>query len=69
MERNNLDDLLGVLEQIRSQKYPDIPADVVNDIVNTQFDNQSDKDRIHGRQETTQIVMRFLNDAVLKDER
>lgn len=69
MERNNLDELLRVLELIRAEKYPDIPAQVIRDIVNAQYDNQSENDRRHGRQKTTQIVMQFLNNAAAKERR
>jgi len=69
MERNNLDELLRVLESIRAEKYPDIPAKVIQDIVNAQYNNQSESDRRHGRQQTTQIIMQFLNDAASKERR
>lgn len=69
MERNNLDELLRVLESIRAEKYPDIPAEVIREIVNAQYDNQAENDRRHGRLQTTQIVMQFLNSAASKERR
>lgn len=69
MERNNLDELMRVLESIRAEKYPNIPAQVIRDIVNTQYNNQSENDRRHGMQDTTHIVMQFLNNAVDKERR
>ena len=69
MERNNLDELLRVLELIRAEKYPDIPAEVIREIVNAQYDNQAENDLRHGRLQTTQIVMQFLNSAASKERR
>ena len=69
MERNNLDELLRVLELIRAEKYPDIPAEVIREIVNAQYDNQAENDRRHRRLQTTQIVMQFLNSAASKERR
>lgn len=69
MERNNLEELLHVLESIRSERYPDIPMEVVRDIVFMQYENQSEQDRVQGRQKTTKIVMAFLDDVVTGKER
>ncbi len=68
MERNNLDELLSVLEVIRSEQFPDIPEQVVIDIVNTQYENQSEIDRVRSRLQTQQIILRFLNDVVAKEK-
>jgi len=57
--RSNLDELLDVLEGIRRDKYPHIPAEVIRDIVIAQYDNQ-DK-RLEARNATTKIVNDFLN--------
>ena len=64
MERNNLDELLCVLETIRSEKYPGIPEEVIRDIVYAQYENQADNDRVRGRTKTTQTIVQFLNQAV-----
>ena len=69
MERNNLDELLQVLEEIRAERYPDIPCELVRDIVFSQFENQSDQDRIQGRQDTTKLVMKYLDDMISGKER
>lgn len=60
--RSNLDELLDVLEGIRKEKYPQIPAEVIKQIVIAQFDNQ-DK-RLEARAQTNAIVNEFLNSAV-----
>lgn len=57
--RSNLDELLDVLEGIRREKFPHIPAEVIRDIVIAQYDNQ-DK-RLEARNATTKIVNDFLN--------
>lgn len=63
--RSNLDELLDVLECIRREKYPHIPAEVIREIVITQYDNQ-DK-RLEARNSTTKIVNDFLNEATAQE--
>lgn len=38
--KNSLDELLLVLETLRAEKYPEIPADVIKTITVIQRDNQ-----------------------------
>ena len=57
--RSNLDELLDVLENIRKEQYPHIPAQVIRDIVIAQYDNQDN--RLEARTETTKVVNSFLN--------
>ena len=57
--RSNLDELLQVLEQIRQEKYPDIPADVLREIVFAQF--ECSDSRIEARTKTQRIVAEFIN--------
>ena len=38
--KNNLDELMAVLERIRTEKHPEIPADVIRNIVNIQKNEQ-----------------------------
>jgi len=64
--RSNLDELLDVLEGIRKQKYPHIPAEVIRNVVITQYDNQ-DK-RLEARNRTNKIVTDFLNSVALTEE-
>ena len=59
--RSNLDELLAVLEEIRQEKYPHIPAELIKRIVVTQYENQ-DK-RLEARNVTNNIVTDFLNMA------
>lgn len=64
--RNNLDELLDVLEGIRKEKYPHIPTEVIRDIVIAQYDYQ-DK-RLEARNATNNIVNNFLNEATAQEE-
>lgn len=69
MERNNLLELLNVLESIRSEKYPNIPEDVIREIVQSQYENQAENDRVRGRTKTTKIVSQLLDNAVEREKR
>ena len=64
--RSNLDELLDVLEGIRREKYPHIPAEVIREIVIAQYDNQ-DK-RLEARNTTNKIVNEFLNTVVEQED-
>lgn len=57
--RSNLDELLDVLEDIRREKYPHIPAEIIREIAITQYDNQDN--RLEARNKTNKIVTDFLN--------
>ena len=67
MTMNNVEveELLNVLEEIRSDKYPDIPSEVIKSIVEAQFENQDD--RAEGNRKTKRLIDSFLNEVVPKD--
>ena len=69
MERNNLQELLNVLESIRSSKYPNIPAELIREIVQSQYENQSENDRVRGRTKTVKIVSQFLENSINREKR
>lgn len=54
-----VDELLEVLEQIRREKYPEIPADVIRNIVINEFEKQDD--RVQGRKDVSQLISDYLN--------
>ncbi|MDO3679808.1 DNA modification system-associated small protein [Paenibacillus ehimensis] len=57
-----VEELLRVLETIRSEQYPDIPAEIIREIVIAQFENQDD--RTLGRRNTKKIIDDFLKEVV-----
>lgn len=61
MTRTNLKELTDVLEEIRKTDFPDIPAEIIEQIVSAQYDNQDD--RPTARIKTMQIVSEFLQSA------
>ncbi|GHT01983.1 hypothetical protein AGMMS50276_31310 [Synergistales bacterium] len=65
MTMNNIeiDELLKVLESIRSEKYPNIPADLIKGIVSVQFESQDD--RTQGHKETKKLIDDFLKEIVI----
>lgn len=66
MMRSNLKELLSVLEEIRSTEHPDIPAEIIEQIVIAQYENQDN--RVQARSKTIKIVSDFLNNAVATSE-
>lgn len=57
--RKNLDELMVVLEEIRSTKYPDVPKELVEKIALAQYENQDDRNK--ARTETINIVAEYAN--------
>lgn len=53
-----IEELISVLEEIRSTQYPDIPADLIKNIVYAEFEKQDD--RAQGRKDSKKLVDEFL---------
>ena len=62
MNKVEVQELLNVLEVIRSEKHSSIPADLIAQIVQAQFENQDD--RAQGRHQTQKLIDAFLLTAV-----
>lgn len=58
MNKVEVEELIAVLEGIRSSQYPDIPPKLIRNIVETQFENQDD--RTTSRRSTKKLVDDFL---------
>lgn len=57
--KNSLSELLSTLEEIRAAKFPDIPPEIISEIIQVQMNNQ---DNPGNRQnETQKIVMKYAN--------
>ncbi len=59
--------LLKVLEAVRAEKYPGIPAELIKDIVTAQFENQDNPEQ--GSRATKKIIDDFMKDVKLDDEK
>ncbi len=57
--RQNLNELLNVLEEIRSSKYPDVPKELIEQIAISQYDNQDDRNK--ARTETMKTLADYIN--------
>ena len=53
-----IEELVSVLEEIRSSQYPDIPAELIRNIVYAEFEKQDD--RTQGRKDVKKLVDDFL---------
>lgn len=66
MMTSNIDDLLKVLEEIRSEEYPEIPKEVIEQIARTQFNNQDNRSK--ARNDTLQIINDYLNSVTIGEK-
>lgn len=60
MMKSNVEvkELIGVLEKIRKEKYPDIPETLIRKIVANEFEQQDD--RTQARKGTKKLIEEFL---------
>ena len=65
MNSVEVEELLRVLEAVRAEKYPDIPAELIKDIVTAQFENQDDPEQ--GSRATKRLVADFMKDVKLDE--
>lgn len=54
-----IEELIRVLEEIRSSQYPDIPAELIKNIVYIEFEKQDN--RAQGRKDIKKLIDDFLN--------
>lgn len=57
--KNNLEELRNTLEEIRVSEYPSIPKEVIDEIVDIQFQNQDNPGK--RQSETQKIIMKYAN--------
>ena len=53
-----VEELIGVLEKIRKEKYPEVPESLIRDIVANEFEQQDD--RAQARKGTKKLIDEFL---------
>lgn len=53
-----IEELVGVLEEIRSSQYPNVPAELIKSIVYAEFEKQDD--RVQGRKDVKKLIDDFL---------
>lgn len=58
MTNIEINELISVLEEIRVKQHPEIPATLVQEIINSEFLSQDD--RAKGRHDTQKIVNEYL---------
>ena len=56
--RQNLNELLNVLDEVRKNKYPNVDKDLVRQVAIAQYDYQDNRGR--ARSETAKIISSFL---------
>lgn len=66
MNRIEVQELLNVLEAIRDEKYPEIPAELIASIVQAQFEHQDN--RADGRYQTNRCIEEYLSSTVVTEE-
>jgi hypothetical protein len=64
MNKVEVEELLKVLEAIRTEKYPNIPSELIRNIVQAQFENQDD--RTQGYRDTKKLIDDFLKQVVVE---
>lgn len=65
MNSVEVEELLKVLEAVRAEKYPHIPAELIKDIVTAQFENQDNLEQ--GSRVTKKLVDDYMKDVKLDE--
>lgn len=65
MIKNNLEELRATLENIRTTNYPDIPPEVISEIVDVQHEYQDDPTK--RQNETRKVILKYA-DLIKSDE-
>ena len=64
MSNVEVNELISVLEDIRQDKYPDIPESLIRDIVTAQYQNQDN--RTAGRTSTLSLISDYLKTITIE---
>jgi len=59
---DNLEKIMSALEKIRSDKYSHVSAEIINTIINIQFQNQEQESRHSGRIATHQAIKKYVEE-------
>ena len=57
--RQNLNELLAALEEVRSKEYPDVPKELIEKIALSQYDNQDDRNK--ARSDTMRVIAEYIS--------
>ena len=57
--KNNLEELRNTLESIRASEYPNVSKEVIDEIVNIQFQNQDNPGK--RQSETQKTIIKYAN--------
>lgn len=57
--RQNLTELLAVLEEIRAKEYPNVPKELIEKIALSQYNNQDDRNK--ARSDTMHVIAEYIN--------
>ena len=64
MSNVEVNELISVLEEIRQEKYPEIPASLIKEIVTAQYQNQDN--RTAGRTSTLGLIQAYLRTITIE---
>lgn len=65
MNSVEVEELLKVLEAVRAEKYPSIPAELIKAIVQAQLENQDNQEQ--GSRITRKLVDEYMQDVTLDE--
>lgn len=61
---DSLQEIRATLEKIRSEEYPEVSADIINEIIDIQAQNQDSNRRATGRRKTKAAIDNYINQEV-----
>lgn len=64
MKNDNLQEIKGTLHSIRSEHFSDVSSQIIDQIVDIQFENQEKVNRTNGRAQTQQVIRKYIDQSV-----
>lgn len=62
VKNSNLEELIATLETIRNEKYPEVPKELLENIIMIEYENQDD--RAEGQTNTIKVLDEFLDKLI-----
>ena len=64
---DNLSEIKTTLEAIRKDEFPNVSPQVIEQIVDIQFNNQEKESRAEGKSQTRSVLKAYIDSIVVKE--
>lgn len=65
--RNNTHEIKETLESVRAEKCPNVDSEIINCVVDIEFDNQEHDSRANGKAQVKEALQEYIETAITDD--